>query len=89
MKSVFKSILVALALAISSPFAAQAAERVVVDFGNVAFGYQDGYWDRGHHWHHWRHHRDWERYREEQREHAYEWRHDRDHDHGWHDPYWH
>jgi len=88
MRTILKPILIALALATASPLAAQAAQRVTVDFGNIAFGYQDGYWDRQHRWHRWRHHRDWTRYRREQREHAYEWRHNRDRDRGWHDPYW-
>ena len=84
-----KAALVALSLA-ALPLSAQASEHVTIDFGIIAFGYNDGYWDRNHHWHHWRHHSDWERYRAEQREHAYEWRHDRDHDHGWrdNDRYW-
>ncbi len=83
-----KAALLAAALALA-PCASFAASHVVVDFGNVAFGYSDGYWDRDHHWHHWRHHDDWVRYHEQYRDHAYDWRHDRDHDKGWHDPYWH
>ena len=89
MKLSSKIALVTLSLAFL-PVGAQAASRVVVDLGTIAFGYSDGYWDRDHRWHRWRHHRDWDRYREERREHAYEWRHDRDRDHGWHDHdrYW-
>jgi len=89
MKLSSKAALIALALSIV-PLSARAAERVVIDFGNVAFGYSDGYWDHDRHWHRWHHHRDWDRFREERREHAYEWRHDRDHDQGWrdNDRYW-
>ena len=84
-----KAALIALSFS-AVPFAAQAAERIEVDFGAIALGYSDGDWDHDHHWHRWHHHSDWERYREERREHAYDWRHDRDHDHGWHehDRYW-
>ena len=84
-----KAALIALSLSVV-PFTAQAGERIEIDFGAIAFGYSDGYWDHDHHWHRWHHHSDWERYREERREHAYEWRHDRDRDHGWHehDRYW-
>lgn len=32
---------------------AHAAVSVQFDGGNVAFGYSDGYWDRGHQWHRW------------------------------------
>ena len=88
MKNLIKAASLALAL-VAAPMAAQAAERVVFDFGNVAFGYSDGYWDRDHHWHRWHHKSDWQRYRHDYRDHAYDYRHDRDHDHGWRDPYWH
>ena len=36
---------------------------ISVGFGDVAYGYRDGYWDSGHQWHHWRHHRDYRSYR--------------------------
>ena len=58
---------------------------VSVDFGNVAFAYADGYWDRDHHWHAWRDAREAAEFRREHRDHYYAWHHDRDHDHGWHD----
>jgi len=63
-----------------------SAERVGVslNFGNVAFGYQDGYWDRGHRWHHWRR-GEMARYQLVSANHYYGWRHDRDADRGWHD----
>jgi hypothetical protein len=32
-------------------------------FGDVAYGYQDGYWDNGHRWHKWRNRRDHDNYR--------------------------
>jgi hypothetical protein len=89
MRLSLKTALIALPLALL-PLSAQASSRVVLDFGNVAFGYSDGYWDRDHHWHRWHHHRDWDHYRHEYREHAYDRRHDHDRDRGWHDNdrYW-
>jgi len=32
-------------------------------FGDVAYGYQDGYWDNGHRWHQWRNSHDRDTYR--------------------------
>jgi hypothetical protein len=90
MKLTTKTALLALSLTAMPFAAARAAEHISIDFGTIAFGYTDGYWDRDHHWHRWHHHRDWERYREERREHAYEYRHTHDRDRGWHDHdrYW-
>ena len=51
--------------------------------GNVAFGYQDGYWDRDHRWHHWRNQREARRYRAAYSSRYHHWRHDRDSDQGW------
>src|SRR5882724_7355296 len=62
MKITSKALLLAIALA-ATPLAAQARDSVVIDFGNVAFGYRDGYWDRGHNWHRWEHAREREHYR--------------------------
>ena len=51
-----------------------------VRLGDVAIAYDDGYYDRGHHWHRWRHSRDrdWYRVHYAHRYHAF--RHDRDRD---------
>jgi hypothetical protein len=84
-----RAALLGFSLVFLAPVASQAGTRVVVDFGGIAFGYEDGYWDRDHRWHDWDRREDWDRYRQEQREHAYAWRHDRDRDMGWHDAYWH
>jgi hypothetical protein len=51
----------ALLAAIAVPAAAQAA--VVVDFGNVAVGYRDGYQDNHHQYHRWSHKSDGAAYR--------------------------
>ncbi len=56
--------------------------------GDVAYAYNDGYWDRWHRWHYWR--SDAERiwWRDHYHDRYWEWRHDRDRDMGWrHD--WH
>jgi hypothetical protein len=48
--------------------------------GDIGIAYDDGYYDRSHHWHAWRHarERDWYRVNYRHRYHGY--RHDRDHD---------
>lgn len=84
-----KAVLIAVSLVFAAPIAARADTSIFVDLGGIAFGYQDGYWDRDRRWHEWQRREDWDRYRAEYREHAYEWRHDRDHDMGWREEYWH
>ena len=67
------------------------AENVTVGVtsGGIAFGYDDGYWDRERQWHAWRNREEAAHWREENREHYYARRHDRDHerdhDDGWRD----
>jgi len=56
---------------------------ISVGFGDVAFGYRDGYWDNGHQWHSWRHHRDYRSYRNQHGSNYHNWNHDRDSDNGW------
>lgn len=58
--------------------------------GEVAFGYSDGYWDRGHNWHAWGNDQDAARYRATNGAHYYNQRHDQDNNQGWHDNdrYW-
>jgi hypothetical protein len=58
---------------------------ITVGFGDVAFGYRDGYWDRGHTWHHWRNDADFRNYRGQHARDYHDWNHDRDSDNGWHD----
>lgn len=89
MSPIGKAALLAISLAFVIPAGARAETSVFLDFGGIAFGFEDGYWDRDHRWHEWQRHEDWERFRYEQREHAYAWRHDRDRDMGWREEYWH
>ncbi len=73
-----------------SPSAKADNVAVGIGPGGIAFGFNDGYWDRGHQWHAWRNHEEAEHWRAENREHYYDWKHDRDHDAGWrdNDRYW-
>jgi hypothetical protein len=61
------------------------ADSVRFNVGDVAIGYSDGYWDRGHHWHGWRNDHDREAYRADKHAEYHEWKHDRDKDMGWHE----
>lgn len=60
---------------------ASAQVGVSVNLGDVAIGYQDGYWDGHHHWHHWRNNDDWQAYRTAHPENYHDWRHDDPHHH--------
>jgi len=87
-----KMVLISVALLGGSLSAGQPAMAqgvsVGVDLGGIAFGFRDGYWDRGHHWHHWRNHHEAAMWRAENREHYYAWRHDRDRSMGWREERW-
>jgi hypothetical protein len=56
---------------------------VQIDFGTIAFGYRDGYWDNGHQWHRWHNDDEYRNYRNRQGNNYHDWNHDRDHDMGW------
>jgi len=91
MNRVLKGAVVALGLtglvagaSLTTATTASARAVVAFDFGTVAFGYHDGYWDRDHHWHHWRHRHDADFYRNSPNNQYHDWGHNRDHDHGWH-----
>ena len=76
----------ALAFAITGVTAGIAyADSITFNAGNVAIGYNDGYWDRSHQWHAWElaEHRD--AYRAARNAEYQEWKHDRDRDMGWHE----
>jgi hypothetical protein len=48
---------------------------VGVDGGGIAFGFNDGYWDRSHRWHGWRNREEAAQWRAENGAHYYAWRH--------------
>ena len=52
---------------------------------NIAFGYSDGYWDRGHQWHAWRDREEAQTWQRQNPAHYYERRHDEEATAGWHD----
>ena len=56
---------------------------VAVDLGGIAFGFNDGYWDNGHHWHHWRNRHEMRRYRGHNHDGWHDYNHDRDSNQGW------
>lgn len=56
---------------------------VSVSFGDVAFGYRDGYWDNRHRWHRWNSDRDYQNYRGRHGGYYRDWNHDRDGSDGW------
>jgi hypothetical protein len=94
MLKTMKFALVALALAggaMTAAIPAKAEVTVAVDPGGVAFGYEDGYWDRGRAWHTWPSHEAAVQYQTANHDHYYGYKHDRDPDKGWreNDTWWH
>ena len=73
-----------------APAQARTHAAVVFDAGNIAFAYNDGYWDRAHHWHRWANREERYRYRAAYRDHYYDWSHRRVPGYGWrrHDRWW-
>lgn len=63
------------------------ADSITFNAGDVAIGYSDGYWDRGHVWHNWARDEDRAAYRGAKNAEFHEWKHDRDKDMGWHEPH--
>jgi uncharacterized protein YraI len=55
---------------------------LTVGFGDIAFGYRDGYWDNGHRWHRWNNSRDRDNYRSHGDHYNYR-NHDRYRNDGW------
>lgn len=90
MKRTIQAVLIAAALAAPAfaPLAAKADVTVRFDSGSVAYGYNDGYWDRAHAWHPWPNPGAQREWRERNTAHYYNWKHDRDRDMGWHDDHW-
>jgi len=69
-------------LAFALPADAQPV-GISINVGDVAFGYQDGYWDRAHMWHRWRNDAEMQYYIAAPGSQYNAWRHDRDADMGW------
>jgi hypothetical protein len=87
-----KAALLTLALAGGSLLVGQSAlaDNVAVSVGpagGVAFGYNDGYWDRGHAWHAWSSPQESTTWRTTNKEHYYDERHDA-HGDGWRNESW-
>jgi hypothetical protein len=71
------------AIAVAPPALAQVG--ISVNFGDVAIGYRDGYYDSHHHWHHWKHNDDYKSYMKAHPENYHDYGHndrDRHDDHG-------
>lgn len=86
MKLILKATLIASALAIlplSAAVPASARAAVSFNFGNIAVGYRDGYWDNGHRWHRWSNHRDAVHYRAHYQGNYHNTYHYRAHNNGW------
>lgn len=56
---------------------------VTINLGDIAFGYNDGYWDQGHKWHQWQSKDDLQAYRTAPDNKYHDWQHTRDPDQGW------
>lgn len=88
MKKIFKSAILALGLLGATMAITGTASAgnlgISLNLGNVAFAYQDGYWDHGHRWHRWQNRNEARHYRAQHRSHYHAWNHDRDRDRGWH-----
>jgi hypothetical protein len=56
---------------------------VTIQFGNIAYGYRDGYWDNGHRWHRWHHRNDYRGYRDQNGSNYHDMNHDREDNNGW------
>jgi len=86
MKMLFKaatlaSSLALLSVAVTAP--AMARTTVAFNFGNVAVGYSDGYWDNSHQWHKWDNARFAREYRTRYHDNYHAMRHDRAPNQGW------
>lgn len=57
--------------------------QVSLEFGNIDYGYNDGYWDNRHQWHQWSSDNDRDSYRNYRGSHYSDWKHDRDGNDGW------
>jgi hypothetical protein len=70
-------------LAATGGVATAAGASVTFNLGDIAFGYNDGYWDHGHKWHAWQNKDDMQSYRTAQNNQYHDWKHTRDSNQGW------
>ncbi len=63
----------------------QSNAQITISFGDVAYGYRDGYWDNQRDWHQWKHQDDARRFRDSGRGEYHHWNHTRDRNQGWKD----
>jgi hypothetical protein len=54
-----------------------------IGFGDIAFGYSDGYWDNGHQWHRWQNSNERRNYRRHHGSNFHNTSHSRQHNDGW------
>jgi hypothetical protein len=80
MKKIAQALLIATAVAVIAPAAANAAVGVSFNFGDVGVAYSDGYYDNHHHWHAWRA-GEWDSYRHDHPGHYNNWGHNDHHHH--------
>jgi hypothetical protein len=80
MKKIAQALLIATAVAVIAPAAANAAIGISFNFGDVGVAYSDGYYDGHHHWHNWRA-GEWDRYRHDHPGHYNNWGHNDHHHH--------
>jgi len=78
-KIICAALLAGLAATAAAP--AMAGIGISLDFGDVAIGYSDGYYDSHHHWHHWRHNGDFDKWNHDHPGAGHNWRHDDHHHH--------
>ena len=71
----------------TSSASAATAYSFSINRGDIAFAYNDGYWDRTHNWHDWTP-ADARYYRGHYKTHYYAQRHDKVRDGGWHKQWW-
>ena len=70
-------------LATAGVASAAGGASVTLNLGDIAFGYNDGYWDHGHQWHAWNNKNDMQSYRTAQNNQYHDWKHTRDPNQGW------
>jgi len=89
MRNIFKSFVVVLALSGASLFGTATAHAdsvgISLNFGDVAIGYSDGYWDHHHHWHRWRNSKYRHAYQHWDRAEYHSSRHTHFSNNGWHE----